>query len=189
MVHGNVTFKNLTYDKRCIYEENMSTETAKGYMLLFIDFVQIFFIFNLFQRNFEGVIPLQKIQVQKSPKLIIVGGGGVNPFLTSPKVKKSPKFKKVPTPLGPQGWGVISTLDQVQSFPAFSIGKLPLPVVFLGCYSVQLDFDLEEWVFCTEIQFQTMPATGKKVCGGGLSIVQCSAQLKLNNKLIWQFTE
>ena len=42
-------------------------------------------IFNLFWRTFEGVIPLQKIQVQK--KLIIVG---VNPFLISPKVKKSP---------------------------------------------------------------------------------------------------
>ena len=36
---------------------------------------------------FQGVIPLRK-----SPKLIL--GGGVNPF------QKSPKFKKVPTPLG-----------------------------------------------------------------------------------------
>ena len=50
-----------------------------------------YFIISLFQRIFKGVIPLQK-----SPKLLL-SGGGLN------------HFNKVPNPLG--GWGVISILD------------------------------------------------------------------------------
>ena len=55
--------------------------------LILIDFVPIFFIFNLFRRIFRGSFSFKKSQVQKSPKLIL--GGGSTHFNKVPSSKKS----------------------------------------------------------------------------------------------------
>ena len=76
--------------------------------LILTDFVPIFFIFNLFRKLLGGHSVPKKSRVDFR--------GGVNPF------QKSPKFIKVPTPLG----GVISTLDRFPNFPAFLFWKASL---------------------------------------------------------------
>ena len=85
---GNVPNRSQKNKMLSIVVLNMAKYTIIS--LILTDFVPIFFIFNLFRKFFRGSFRLKKVP---SPKLIL-GGGGVNPF------QKSPKFKKVPTPLG-----------------------------------------------------------------------------------------
>ena len=77
------------------------------------DFVSIFFIFKLFEKNVGGHSVSKKSQVNFRG-----GGGGVNPL------KKSPKFKKFPTPLGGKlhvlgFFGVIWNAPQTDNFPGY----------------------------------------------------------------------
>ena len=84
-----------------------------------IDFVPIFFIFNLFQRNFRGSFRFKKIPSSKKSQVDFRGGG--QPISIKSQVQKSPNPAR--------GAGVITTWDQFPSFVAFSIGKLPLDKV------------------------------------------------------------
>ena len=82
----------------------MSTETAKGYMLLFIDFVQIFFIFNLFQRNFRGSFCFKTIPSLKKSQVDFKGGRGSSHY-----------GRRVSDPLWTQS--NVSPLFSLESFP------------------------------------------------------------------------
>ena len=85
-------------------------------LLLLIDFVPIFFIFNLFRRIFRGSYRFKKIPSSKKSQVDF--RGGVNPF------QYSPKFKKVPTPLG-RG-GVHHHLGRIPKFRCFFEWKASL---------------------------------------------------------------
>ena len=76
--------------------------------LILIDFVPIFFIFNLFRRIFRGSFRFKKIPSSKKSQVDF--SGGVKPFF------KIPKFKKAPTPLGSSPF---------PEFPRFLVWKLP----------------------------------------------------------------
>ena len=83
--------------------------------LILIDFVPIFFIFNLFRRIFRGSFRFKKSQVQKSPKLILGGG---QPISIKSQVQKNPK-------LGRGGGGSFPLWTQSKVSPLFSLESFP----------------------------------------------------------------
>ena len=87
--------------------------------LIITDFVQIFFIFSLFRKNFRGSFHFKKSPVQTSPKFIL--GGRSNHFNKVPSSKKSQ-----PCSGGRGAVGSSPPWTNSQVSPAFSIGKLSL---------------------------------------------------------------
>ena len=84
--------------------------------LILIDFVPIFFIFNLFQRIFRGSFSFKKSQVKKSPKLILGGGRG-QPISIKSQVQKSPNpARGGSSPLWTNSQ--VSLLFRMESFPS-----------------------------------------------------------------------
>ena len=92
----------INNDSFSSYEDPKNMAKYTIISLILIDFVPIFFIFNLFRRIFRRSFRFKKIPSSKKSQVDFRGGGGANTF------QKIPKLKKVPTPL--RG-GIITTLD------------------------------------------------------------------------------
>ena len=82
--------------------------------LILTDFVPIFFIFNLFQKNLGGHSLFKKSQVDFRGE----GGGGVKPIFKKSQVKKNPNHARGEGGSSPlQSVSQVSPLVSLESFP------------------------------------------------------------------------